>query len=235
MLRGVNQGFCWSTTVNMRIDLVGPARRGLAMGFNEASGYLAVSLAAFASGYLASSYGLRPVPFYLGVAFALAGLALSVLFVRETHGHARHESHLLAATAPGETAERPSFARILLLGSWREPALFAASQAGMVNNLNDGMAWGLFPLFFAAAGLGIREIGVLAAVYPGVWGLGQLGTGVLSDRLGRKGLIVALLLALVATLVVPGWGIPVTLLAIATAGGAVVGWALWRRSAGMLA
>ena len=191
MLLGVNQGFCWSTTVNMKIDLVGPQRRGLAMGFNEASGYVAVSLAAFASGYLAAGYGLRPVPFYLGVAFALAGLTLSVLFVRETHGHARHESRLLAATATGETAERPSFARILLLGSWREPALFAASQAGMVNNLNDGMAWGLFPLFFAAAGLGIREIGVLAAVYPGVWGLGQLGTGVLSDRLGRKGMIVA--------------------------------------------
>jgi len=191
MLLGVNQGFCWSTTVNMKIDLVGPARRGLAMGFNEASGYVAVSLAAFASGYLAAAYGLRPVPFYLGVVFALIGLTLSVLFVRETHGHARHESRLLAATASDPGAKRPSFARILLLGSWREPALFAASQAGMVNNLNDGMAWGLFPLFFAAAGLGIREIGVLAAVYPGVWGLGQLGTGMLSDRLGRKGMIVA--------------------------------------------
>jgi MFS family permease len=190
VLLGINQGLCWSTTVIMKIDLVGPARRGLAMGLNEAAGYVAVSLAALASGYLAAAYALRPQPFYLGVAFALAGLILSVFFVRETHGHARHESSLLSGTA-ALAADQPSFAQILLLTSWKDRALFASSQAGMVNNLNDGLAWGLFPLHFAAAGLTVAQIGLLAAIYPGVWGLAQLGTGALSDRLGRKGLIVA--------------------------------------------
>ncbi len=142
------------------------------------------------SGYLAAAYALRPQPFYLGVVFALAGLLLSMFFVRETHGHARHESSLRNSTmAPA--ADQPSFAQILLLTSWKDRALFAASQAGMVNNLNDGLAWGLFPLFFAAAGLTVPQIGLLAAIYPGVQGLGQLATGALSDRLGRKGLIVA--------------------------------------------
>jgi MFS family permease len=190
VLLGINQGLCWSTTIIMKIDLVGPARRGLAMGLNEAAGYGALSLAALASGYLAAAYALRPQPFYLGVAFALAGLIVSVFFVRETHGHARHESSLLTgAAAPAH--DQPSFAQILLLTSWKDRALFAASQAGMVNNLNDGLAWGLFPLFFAAAGLNVAQIGLLAAIYPGVQGLAQLGTGALSDRLGRKGLIVA--------------------------------------------
>lgn len=195
VLLGINQGLCWSTTVIMKIDLVGPARRGFAMGLNEAAGYGAVSLAALASGYLAATYALRPQPFFLGVAFALAGLFLSVFFVRESRGHARHESTLLQGTAAPAGASAPtpapSFAHILLLTSWKDRALFSASQAGLVNNLNDGMAWGLFPLFFAAAGLGIEQIAWLAALYPGVWGLSQLVTGALSDRLGRKGLIVA--------------------------------------------
>lgn len=194
VLLGINQGLCWSTTVIMKIDLVGPARRGLAMGLNEAAGYGAVSLAALASGYLAATYALRPQPFYLGVAFALAGLLFSVFLVRDTRGHVRHEAALRdgasppARLGPGAT---PSFPQILLLTSWKDRALFSASQAGMVNNLNDGMAWGLFPLFFAAAGLEVEQIGALAAIYPGVWGLSQLATGALSDRLGRKGLIVA--------------------------------------------
>jgi MFS family permease len=190
VLLGINQGLCWSTTVIMKIDLVGPARRGLAMGLNEAAGYIAVSLAALASGYLAAAYALRPQPFYLGVVFALAGLIVSVFFVRETRGHARHESTLLNDAAAPEP-DKLSFAQIFVLTSWKDRALFAASQAGMVNNLNDGLAWGLFPLFFAAAGLGVAQIGLLAAIYPGVWGIAQLGTGALSDRLGRKGLIVA--------------------------------------------
>jgi MFS family permease len=188
VLLGINQGLCWSTTIIMKIDLVGPSRRGLAMGLNEASGYLAVSAAALASGYLAATYGLRPEPFYLGVAFALAGLLLSFFFVDESHGHARHEAAQL-----GEAANQtplPSFGAVVWTTSWRDRALFAASQAGLVNNLNDGLAWGLFPLFFAAAGAGLTEIGWLAAIYPAVWGLGQLGTGALSDRLGRKPLIV---------------------------------------------
>jgi MFS family permease len=190
VLLGINQGLCWSTTIIMKIDLVGPARRGLAMGLNEASGYVAMALAALASGYLAATYALRPQPFYLGVAFALAGLIVSVFFVRETHGHARHEATLRNGTA-APAADQPSFGQIMWLTSWKDRALFSSCQAGMVNNLNDGLAWGLFPLFFAAAGLNVAQISLLAAIYPGVQGIAQLGTGALSDRLGRKGLIVA--------------------------------------------
>lgn len=195
VLLGCNQGLAWSTTVIMKIDLVGPARRGLAMGLNEASGYLAVSLAAFVSGYVATSYGLRPAPFYLGVGFALAGLLLSAVFVRESQGHARHEA-LARQRSTGRNAadtpeSPPAFSEILRRVSWKDRVLFSASQAGMVNNLNDGMAWGLFPVVFAAAGLPVDQIGLLAAVYPGVWGLGQLATGALSDRIGRKVPIVA--------------------------------------------
>jgi MFS family permease len=185
VLLGVNQGLAWSSTVIMKIDLVGPRQRGLAMGMNEAAGYVAVSLAALASGYLAGAYGLRPAPFYLGVGFAVAGLVLSVALVRETRGHAQYE----AQGWSGDAA--PSFARVLLLTSWRDRALFAVSQAGLVNNLNDGLAWGLLPLYFAGLGLPVERIGLLAALYPAVWGLGQLGTGALSDRTGRKPLIVA--------------------------------------------
>src|SRR5213596_3248282 len=203
VLLGINQGLCWSTTVIMKIDLVGPARRGLAMGLNEAAGYGAVSLAAIAAGYLAARYALRPQPFLLGIGFALAGLLLSLLFVRESHGHARHEAALLAhasgqtegsaQSAMDATADRPkspSFKDIFLLTSWKNRTLFGVSQAGLVNNLNDGLAWGVFPLFFAVGGLSIAQIGLLAGIYPGVWGTAQLLTGALSDRLGRKGMIV---------------------------------------------
>jgi MFS family permease len=190
VLLGMNQGLCWSTTVIMKIDLVGPARRGLAMGLNEAAGYGAVSLAALASGYLAGAYILRPQPFYLGIAFACLGLFLSVFVVRETHNYARQEAASTRSPARVAPDPPPSFQRILVLTSLQDRALSAASQAGLVNNLNDGMAWGLLPLFFAAAGLGVTSIGVLAAIYPGVWGVAQLATGALSDRFGRKGLIV---------------------------------------------
>jgi MFS family permease len=187
VLLGVNQGLCWSTAVIMKIDLVGPARRGLAMGLNEAAGYGALAAAALASGWIAAAYGLRPEPFYLGVGFAVVGLLLSAFAVKETRGHARHEAGLRdARTAAGAGA---SFREIFALTSWRDRRLFAASQAGLVNNLNDGMAWGLFPLFFAAGGLDVGEIAALAAVYPGVQGLVQLGTGAWSDRVGRKWLI----------------------------------------------
>jgi MFS family permease len=160
------------------------------MGINEAAGYVAVSLAALASGYIAASYGLRPQPFYLGIGFAVAGLLLSVIFVRETRDHASFEAAVGGDATDGAESTR-SFGSVLLLTSWKDRALFAVSQAGMVNNLNDGMAWGLFPLHFAALGLAVEEIGLLAALYPAVWGLGQLVTGGLSDRLGRKPLIVA--------------------------------------------
>jgi MFS family permease len=186
VLLGINQGLCWSTTVIMKIDLVGPARRGLAMGLNEAAGYLAVAAAALASGYLAARYGLRPEPFYLGVVFAVAGLILSLIFVRDSRAHAWHEATLRDDAA---TRAAPSFREIFALTSWKDRRLFAVSQAGLVNNLNDGMAWGLFPLFFTTGGLGIDQIAILAAIYPAVWGLGQLGTGALSDHIGRKPLI----------------------------------------------
>jgi len=188
VLLGVNQGLTWSTTVIMKIDLVGPTRRGFAMGLNEAAGYGAVAMTALATGFIAQEWGLRPEPFFLGLAFAGLGLGFSVLFVEETRAHALHESlnhspahHLFGA----ESSTRDIF----LLTSFRERALSSASQAGLVNNLNDGLAWGLFPLFFADGGLGIGRIGLVAATYPAVWGLAQLVTGGLSDRIGRKPLI----------------------------------------------
>ncbi|HZT64199.1 MAG TPA: MFS transporter [Acidimicrobiales bacterium] len=188
VLLGINQGLTWSTTVIMKIDLVGPQRRGLAMGLNEAAGYGAVAVTAFATGLIAARAGLRPDPFFLGMAFAGLGLGLSTLFVRETHGHARHEARTHVA-ASAEAHAGLSTKEVFALTSFRERALSAASQAGMVNNLNDGVAWGIFPLYFAAGGLSIGRIGVLAALYPAVWGLGQLVTGALSDRIGRKWLI----------------------------------------------
>jgi MFS family permease len=187
VLLGINQGLCWSTTVIMKIDLVGPKRRGFAMGLNEFAGYGAVALAAFASGYLASIYGLRPVPFYLGIAFVVLGLVLSLFFVRDTTEHAREEARVRSVAGEVDT---PSFREIFAVTSYRNPTLFSVSQAGLINNLNDGAAWGLFPLFFATHGLGVRSIGVLASTYPAVWGLSQLATGALSDRWGRKWMIV---------------------------------------------
>jgi MFS family permease len=184
VLLGINQGLTWSTTVIMKIDLVGPARRGFAMGLNEAAGYGAVALTALATGYIANNAGLRPEPFYLGIAFAALGLGLSTLFVRETRGHAEHEAR--------EHGQREDLAtsEVFRRTSFSDKALSSCSQAGLVNNLNDGLAWGLLPIFFADAGLSISRIGVLAALYPAVWGLGQLVTGGLSDRVGRKPLIV---------------------------------------------
>ncbi len=194
MLLGVNQGLCWSTTVIMKIDLVGPKQRGLAMGLNEFAGYLAVSLSALATGYIASVYALRPQPFYLGVVFALAGLLISIFFVRDTSDHVRLEAdqhaQSRAADDPDPRADL-SFAQVLLVTSWKDRDLFSASQAGLVNNLNDGMVWGLLPIFLATSGLNTVRIGVVAAIYPGVWGIGQLFTGALSDRVGRKWMIVA--------------------------------------------
>ena len=190
VLLGLNQGLAWSTTVIMKMDLVGPKQRGLAMGLNEFAGYLAVAVAALGTGYLAQAYGLRPEPFYLGIACAAAGLALSLLFVRETRHHVALEAGDIPSLSDvaGHGTEL-SMREILARASWRDPALSSASHAGMVNNLNDGMAWGLFPLFFAAAGLDVAQIGILSFTYPAVWGLLQLWTGALSDRWGRKRLI----------------------------------------------
>jgi MFS family permease len=185
VLLGLNQGFAWSMTVIMKIDLVGPKSRGLAVGLNEFAGYLAVGITAFLTGYLAARYGLRPVPIYLGVVYAVGGAALSILLVRDTRDHVRAE---IGNNQPPHAAL--GFGEIFVLTSFRDRNLFAASQAGLVNNLNDGMSWGIFPLFFASFGLGVERIGILKAVYPAVWGILQVATGPLSDRLGRKGLIV---------------------------------------------
>jgi MFS family permease len=183
-LLGVSQGLTWSTTIIMKIDLVGPAHRGLAMGLNEFAGYVALGGAAFATGVIAARTGLRPQPFYLGVAFAALGLALSAL-VRETAPHAALEAKQ-RGEAPSGLGHREVFWRT----TFADRDLSAVSQAGLVNNLNDGMAWGLFPLLFAAASLDFAQIGALAAIYPLTWGVGQLVTGALSDGIGRKPLIV---------------------------------------------
>jgi len=187
VLLGVNQGMTWSTTVIMKIDLVGPARRGFALGLNEAAGYGAVSLTALLTGEIAARYGLRPEPFYLGVAFAALGLGLSAVFVRETKEHVAHE----VATTKFDDDGDDSFWVVFARTTWRDRSLSAVSQAGLVNNAVDGLAWVILPLLFAAEGLSVGEIGVLAALYPGVWCVGQLFTGAWSDRVGRKPLIVA--------------------------------------------
>jgi MFS family permease len=185
-LLGVSQGLAWSMTVIMKIDLVGPKGRGLAVGLNEFAGYLAVGATAFLTGYLASRYGLRPVPIYLGIGYAILGTAFSILLVRDTREYVRLE---MANQTRG--ASPLTFKEVFVLTTFRDRNLFAASQAGLVNNLNDGMSWGIFPLFFASFGLGVERIGVLKAIYPATWGILQIGTGPLSDRWGRKGLIVA--------------------------------------------
>jgi MFS family permease len=183
-LLGVSQGLAWSVTVIMKIDLVGSERRGLAMGLNEFAGYIAVAAAALGTGWIAASYALRPQPFYLGVAFAIAGLLLSIVAVRETSGHVALE----AAREPGDNlAPRPD--DVLWRTSVGDRNLSTVSQAGLVNNLNDGMAWGLLPFVFAGAQMTLDEIGTLVAVYPATWGVCQLATGGLSDRIGRKPLI----------------------------------------------
>jgi MFS family permease len=184
VLLGANQALAWSMTVNMKIDLVGPRRRGLALGLNEFAGYFAVGATSWATGYIAGQYALRPQPFYLGIAFSLIGLALSLVFVRETLGHAHFEARTHGTSAPSTT-----LGHVFYVTTIGNASLFAACQAGLVNNLNDGMSWGLYPLFFGAYGLGVEAIGVIKAVYPGVWGVLQIATGPLSDRWGRTGLI----------------------------------------------
>ena len=208
---GINQGLAWSMTVNMKIDLVGPVRRGLAMGLNEAAGYGALAVTAYLTGFVAQDAGLRPQPFFFGVAYAGLGLSLSLFLVRETHGHVRFEA---GATDDGSGQPRVMMRRIFIETSFRERALSASCAAGLTNNLNDGMAWGLFPLFFAQRGLSLLQIGALVALYPLVWAAGQVGTGALSDRIGRKGLI--------------GWGLAVqaTSLAVIALGQGFAVWAV---------
>jgi MFS family permease len=213
VLLGVNQGLAWSVTVIMKIDLVGPARRGTAMGLNEAAGYGAVAVVAWLTGVIAESAGVRPAPFFLGVAFAALGLGLSVLSVRETAGHVEYESGRRDAEASPLLTGRQIFA----LATWRHRSLATISRAGLVNNLNEGMAWGLFPIHFATAGLDLATIGLLVAVSPGVWGVGQLLTGALSDRIGRRWLIVAGQFTEAAGLLIVAVGSSVTSWAVGSA------------------
>ncbi|MGN8129660.1 MFS transporter [Paenarthrobacter sp. 22069] len=189
VLLGVSQGLTWSTAVIMKMDLVGPRQRGLAMGFNEAAGYLGVAATALATGYLATSFGLRPAPFLLGAAYIALGLGLTVLAVRETHQHAKTEATQHAASSSAHAGLTTG--QVFTLTSFKDRSLSAASQAGLVNNLNDGLAWGLFPVLFAGAGLSLNQIGILAAAYPAAWGAAQLATGAASDRWGRKWFITA--------------------------------------------
>ena len=184
-LLGINQGFAWSMTVIMKVDIVGPRSRGLAVGLNEFAGYLAVGATAFLTGYIAQRYGLRPQPFYIGIGYTILGTLLSIFVIRDTRSHVGLEA------ATSTDAERIGFREIFIRTSIRDRNLFAASQAGLVNNLNDGMSWGIFPLFYASFGLGVERIGILKAVYPAIWGALQIATGPLSDRWGRRGLIAA--------------------------------------------
>lgn len=189
VLLGINQGLTWSVTVIMKIDLVGPRLRGTAMGFNEAAGYGAVAVAAWATGAIAETAGLRPAPFFLGLAVAVLGLGLSAAFVRETADHVAHEQSIHVHGRSHDSGLTAG--QVFSLTTWRDRSLSAACQAGLVNNLNEGMAWGLLPLLYATARLDVSTIGILVAIAPAVWGVGQLGTGALSDRVGRKWLIAA--------------------------------------------
>lgn len=186
VLLGVSQGLTWSTTVVMKIDLAGPSKRGLAMGLNEFAGYFAVAASALATGAIASRFGPRPEPFYLGVAFVALGLVLSAALVRETKQCVHHEA---AADGGLPRGGIPTPWQVFARTSLLDANLSSVTQAGLVNNLNDGVAWGLFPLLFAASGMSLVRIGWLTAIYPAVWGLGQLFTGALSDAVGRKWLI----------------------------------------------
>ena len=214
VLLGVSQGLTWSTTVVMKMDLVGPQQRGLAMGLNEAAGYLGVALTALATGYIAGHYGLRPGPFLVGAAYIAVGLGMSALFVRETHHHVKLEAAQHVDSHGGAHAGLTN-GQVFRLTSFTDRSLSAVSQAGLVNNLNDGLAWGLFPILFASAGLSLGEIGILAAAYPAVWGAGQLVTGAASDRWGRKWLITAgmLVQAVGLVMVAAGHGFAVWLAA----------------------
>ncbi|MFC4335987.1 MFS transporter [Salininema proteolyticum] len=205
LLLGINQGLSWSATVVMKIDLAGPSRRGLAMGLNEAAGYIAVAVSSMATGWVASQYGWQPEAFLLGAAYIALALGLSVFAVRDTTAHAELES------ASHATAETLSTRQVFARTSLTDPTLSSVSQAGLVNNLNDGLVWGLLPVYFTANGLTLTQAGLIASVYPFVWGLGQLATGPWSDRAGRRRLIVAGMLAQA-----------VALAAFATAGGFTV-------------
>lgn len=192
---GISQGLTWSSTVVMKIDLVGERERGLAMGLNEFAGYLAVGVVAFLTGYVAQAYGVTPVPFYIGIGLSLAGLLLSVIWVRDTR-------HFVAEESKNEQLAKTE--QVFLQTSFKDKTLSAVTQAGLVNNLNDGMIWGLLPLLLLSMHFDNQSIGIIAAVYPGIWGVGQLFTGKMADHYSRKGMLFwGMLLQGVAILILP--------------------------------
>jgi MFS family permease len=180
ILLGINQGLTWSSTVVMKIDLVGEKQRGFAMGLNEFAGYIAVAIVAFGTGWIASLYGLRPYPFYIGIVLVFAGLLASLLFVKDTKHHVSVET---------TTSNVPRLTNIFWETTWKNKNLGSVTQAGLINNLNDGMAWGLFPVLLASKGFTIAQIGIVTAVYPAVWGVGQLFTGKMADHFCKKDLL----------------------------------------------
>nr|MBI1229060.1 MFS transporter [Cytophagales bacterium] len=190
---GINQGLAWSSTVVMKIDLVGEKQRGLAMVLNESVGYMAVAIIALLTGYIASEWGVRPYPFYLGIGLVLAGLFSSIFLIRDTRGH--------VAKASSNSSQIPLMKQVFAETTWRNRNLSSVTQGGMVNNLNDGMIWGLFPILLAEKGFDLKQIGIITTIYPAVWGVGQLGTGRMADIIAKKNLLFAgMLLQAVALL-----------------------------------
>jgi MFS family permease len=180
ILLGINQGLTWSITVVMKIDLVGEKNRGFAMGLNEFAGYLALAVIAFFTGWVAHEYGLRPYPFYVGISLAVAGLVLSVLFVKDTHKYMLLEA---------KTSTIPKLQNVFWETTWKHKNLGSVTQAGLVNNLNDGMVWGLFPLLLVSKGFNLHETGIIVAIYPAIWGIGQLFSGSLADKFCKRNLL----------------------------------------------
>lgn len=212
VLLGINQGLTWSSTVVMKIDLVGEKQRGLAMGLNEFAGYLAVALVAFLTGWIAGEYGLRPYPFYTGIVLVLLGLLGSILFVKDTKHHVAIET---------TSSSIPRLDHIFWNTTWRNNNLGSVTQAGLVNNLNDGMVWGIFPILLASRGFSITEIGIVTAFYPAVWGIGQLATGAMADRFCKKTMLFYGMLLQALALIAMLWA--TTLWHFITAA-AVLGW-----------
>lgn len=196
ILLGINQGLAWSSTVVMKIDLVGQKNRGLAMGLNEFAGYIALAAVAFFTGWIAHTYGTRPYPFYAGVILALAGLIMTIFFVKDT------KKHVLLESASSSVQK---LRNVFWETTWKHKNLGSVTQAGLVNNLNDGMVWGLFPLLLSSKGFNLQETGLIVAIYPAVWGIGQLFTGVLADKFCKRNLLFWGMLLQGVALVAMGW------------------------------
>ena len=196
VLLGINQGLTWSSTVVMKIDLVGEKQRGLAMGLNEFAGYIAVALIAFLTGWMASEYGIRPYPFYIGIGLVFLGLSGSIFFIKDTKHHVEKET--ISNTIP-------RLKNIFWDTTWKDKTLGSVTQAGLINNLNDGMAWGIFPILLASKGFSIGEIGIVTAIYPGVWGIGQLLTGRMADKFCKKDMLYIGMLLQAIVLILMVW------------------------------